>query len=731
MIVRARQVASHLLALGVFLLAIAGFGYWLVRCVAILSESDAFRFADNAVSGVRFSRYIDLRPPGGRVMGMNAYAEFLAEATKLISSKRGGSGFVDQPITLEERAISDSRKAPLKARLLPISEGGQVFGIQASVRFKLLPGVGDFTSIRNRWVALTDRAAEERLAFLERIDDRGVAWIRGELPLGFYPTAINIYGSQRTRDEAIFTLATELTHAIRGGVVTSNSGRLVVVRQLPYANKIPLAKQFKYRPLVGDVVRFRTGSERRIDNILTFQGNFLLELDRPIDPYLDSNDDIIRIVPQEDNYNGVRRLLLSSLTDGEFFAGRERFFKVSLDLAQNRLSTGDFIIGGPGEAPYMVARSAGQEVSIDLLETALRSACARFDKIDNKYEAEIHSEEASFKTGLRRFGETCREGQPEYDLFREILQSPRPTPEAMAFLADILRRDGRPILAVSEIFNRGLDMQVSVYCAACKRDEPPAAGKLPAVEGAGDIWEIYPGSALNLYYGDLNKSNPEMIIHALGKESAEKYYATFAATKPSFVAIAKPRQFTPWLVNWHWSFFETLLLNYKEYYSNSDFSLWYRDRPDWVTPATRWESEIALSDKATEVVLPVASTDLSVYTVALRYEVTNPLKALPLVGKAGRLLVQIQGAQTDFPARPPVSLPLDEKEYSFPVFVKGGASPTLKLHLLDPFGTGVQARLKSVTWRALPVGAGQAANLLYYAPPYRALMANGAGPTRQ
>lgn len=721
MISKLRIFADRLSVFIVLALTVTGLCYWLIRSFLIVSEQDVYRFADNAISGVRLSRNMDMRPPGGRVVGMNAYADFIAEATSLISTKRGGAAFIDQPLTLEERAVLDAGKALTKFRLIPESNNELLFGVQAVVRFKLRPAVGDLASIRNRWVILTDRADVRRTAFLERIDSAGVAWIRGQIPTNFFPETIEIIGPQRVRSEAVFALVTELTHAIRGGSVISRSGRLVVVRQLPYLNKIPLARKFKYFPLVGDKVRLQSGSEFKIVHAMEFDGNFVLELDRPIKPYFDSNNDIVSVVPQDDQYSGVRKLLISSLTNDHFFNGRERYFRITLDLGSNKLSGGDLILGGPREMPYVVAHSMGQNVFIDILETSVRGACTRFEKLDENYNAEIQFGNKYLSTDLLRFLDTCRQGQPKFEILRDILQNPQPSPEYNSLITNIHTRDSRSILTVSEVFYRGLDMQVHVQCAACSRRGKSEDNSVPTVEGAGDIWETYPGSALNLYYGELNKADPEMIIHALGEKSAATYYETFRKIKPSFVALTNPRQFTPWLYNWHWEFFETLLLNYREHYANSDFSLWYRDKSSWISVSDQWEGETDVSEGATEVELPIRPQDLAVYTVAIRYEVTNPFGMLPLFGKSARLLVEQSGTNIGIPVLPPASLPLSGGSYSFPVFVKSGATPILRLHLIDPFSTNVKVRVRSIAWRQVPVLSAAVGNLLYYAPPYRAL----------
>ena len=682
------------------LLAFSGLIFWSSKSLHILNEQDSFRFTTNTLSGVRLSRHIDLVPPGGRVEGTNAYSSFLTNSTALISKKLGKQkSFIDQPYSpIDELNSWDSEAEIFNVSLLPRSNDQYLFGVKHLTRLKLSLFEGDVTTIANRWVVLFDRAGTERMVFLDHIDRTGIVWIKGDIPINFFPTSMRVLPVNQLEGEFLFAQVTDITNAVRGGIVADGIQKSIIVRQLPYLESIPFSKKFNYMPRIGDVVRLASGATRVISDVASFDGNFLLELDSTIKPYLDSYNDIISILPGNKEYFEAQTFNFSSLTNSEFILGKERHIKILLDLGEIQPNDNDLIYTYDDVYPYVVHQSNGREVTIDILKTiAMNSCIKRLGTEDSLLDKKLkHSCKASlnnpniFQNSNSKF---------HFDFSDSVYSG----------------------ITITSVFNHGLDRTFFIHCDKCRQTAESTTTALPTVYGAGEIWETYPGSALNLYYGKINPSEPEMMIHALGKESAIKYYEKFEQVRPSFVALTKPRQFTSWLYNWHWRFYESLLLNYREYYSNSDFSLWYRNDASWVEASATPDSLLASELQNSEVRLPILGKGLEVYSVSVRYDVTNLKEWLPVIGRSARLIVEPLSTEVEFPSMTPVSLPLTDKEFSFPVFVGENGAPVLKFHLIDPFDTKVKLEVKQISWRRLPVPKEKIEGLLYYTPPYQLL----------
>ena len=682
------------------LLTFLGLLFWSFKSFDILNEQDNFRFTTNTLSGVRLSRHIDLVPPAGRVEGTNAYSSFLTNSTALISKKLGKQqSFIDQPYSLaEELNYWDSKAKIFNVSLLPHSNEKYLFGVQYLTRLKLSMFEGDVTTVTNRWVVLSDRSGTERMAFLDHIDRTGIVWIKGDIPINYFPTSMRVLPVKKLTGEFLFAQVTDITNAVRGGIVADGIQRSIIVRQLPYLENIPFLTTFNYMPRIGDVVRLASGTTRVISDVVSFDGNFLLELDSPIKPYLDSYNDIISIRQANTENLEAQTLKFSSLTNSEFILGKERHIKIFLDLDEIQPNENDLIYTYDDVYPYVVDQSNGQEVAIDILKTiAMNSCIKRLDTEDSILDKKLEH--------------SCKASLNSPDLFQNSNSK---------FYSGFSESDYSGT-TITNMFNHGLDKNFFIHCDKCPQTAESTVKALPTVNGAGEIWETYPGSALNLYYGKINPAEPEMIIHALGEESAANYYEKFERVRPSFVALTKPRQFTSWLYNWHWRFYESLLLNYREYYSNSDFSLWYRDDASWVEASATSESLVTPDMQDSEVRLPIIGKGLEIYSVSVHYDVANLKEWLPVIGRSARLIVEPLNTEIEFPSMTPVSLPLTDKKFSFPVFVGKNGAPVLKFHLIDPFGTKVKLEVKQISWRRLQVPKEAIKGLLYYTPPYKLL----------
>lgn len=716
----------------ILFLTLASTIYWISRATLIISEDDNYKFSDNEFSGVRLSQEHDMRAPGGRIAGTVAYADFLDVATNFITTKKKDSfGFINQKNNFYDQNLQDLSNVTLKeGKIIPLTQGDQFFGIQSLTKFKLESGSSSLKKINNRWIKLRSKSKDERIAYLEKIDGDSIAWIRGDIPFDFFPSEIQILRTQNQSKPALFQLFTETTNAVRGGVVTTIKNNVVYLRHIPLISNIPIFGKFRYRPFVNETLILGTGEKYTIVKVLLVNGGFFLELDHSIKPYFSSNNDLVHIIPNQDKYFQSTILKISSETNTDYFFGRSRFVNLNINFSGDKPTKNDYITGTYGGSRYYVYSTSNDTVTIDLLESKVFNICNNIISKDQKYEEEIVMSERSIRSKFLNNSGSCKPGSVKNQVARQALIGLASSYEAKKDLNNILNNLSTRThpnlfndISIKEVFSRSLDMNLHYSCNLCGFSNPvnDHPSSLPSVFGKGDIWETYPGSLLNIYFGTLNPAVPELMIHALGKDLAEKYYKRFGIVQPSFVAFANPRQFTPWLYAWHWPFFEELLLNYKEFYSNSDFSLWYRPNNLWLKAGNSWDGKLNINNNK-EFFLPIQSDeDLSVYTVSISYIVNNPLSSLPVIGGSPRLFITVGGAKTDFPARPPISLPLNDTVFTFPVFVQGKALPHLKVDLVDPLLSGTSFSVRSVSWRRVPVSSKDVANLLYYAPAFRSL----------
>lgn len=701
--------------------------FWASRASVFLNRTDDYKFSSNTFSGVHLSRDTDARAPNGRISGTNAYASFLAEATALVSSVRGGNVFFDQERYLDSEAVSG---LPLiRAHILPISSGNQFFGIQARTKLKLSRVVGSFKGLKNRWAYLINRSNHRYLVYLEGIDDESVASVRGDLPFGFIPTEIYITPIVKQSQPAFFQLYTDLTHVVRGGVVTA-SRPTVMLRNLPYIAKIPFSQRFSYLPVVGDIITFHSGEHRTVMSVTHIEGALFVELDSAIAPYMFSNNDIVTIKQSKQESEGKSKIIVSQVTDEDFFLGRERYLRINADLKMNTPHQGDYVSGDHGGAQYYIASANESGMTLDLFQSKRLELCKKIRAESSKFSFTLAVSDGLIDSALNKSIIACDLGTAGYEVVTKLftaISDGRSIDNKIIKLFDRID-DNERMVSLSEIYNRALDMELVYTCKSCgKNVQLNERYAMPHVAGQGDVWETYPGSMLNIYYGSLNPAPQELLIHALGSELSAAYYKRFSVVQPSFVALANPRQFTPWLYNWHWPYFELLLLNYNNYYLNSDFSIWYRPDAGWRELNSKWDGFINLegnlNEPEQEVNLPIIVGDgLSLYTVEVEYEVKNQLSSLPVIGTSPRLLIYASGTGADFPARPPVSLPLKDKRFTFPLIIKGAESnPKLKVKLIDPFSIGASYEIKTVKWRRVAVDSSKIEALFNYAPAYKFL----------
>ncbi|MBC7489320.1 MAG: hypothetical protein H7240_04350 [Glaciimonas sp.] len=704
--------------------------FWINKALVVVAYKDDYLFSTNKFSGVRLSRDTDARSPDGRTSGTNAYAGFLAEATGLVSTVRGGSSFIDQKIIPNSETFNGQEL--ISTHILPFSFGNQYFGMQARIGLKLVRTIGVSRNLKNRWAYLVNRSKQKYLIYIEGVDDESVAWVRGDIPFGFIPEEINILPINKQNEPAIFQLYSDLTHVVRGGVVTT-SRPTVMLRHLSYISKIPFIQRFSYLPVVGDVLNFKNGEVRSLRKITPIDGSFFLELDSPVTPYFASNNDIVTVRQTKQDVENNLRIIVSQVTNKDFFFGRERHLKISVDLKNNFPQVGDYITSDRGGARFYISDADQSSVTIDLLYSKLAALCKKLSAKGSKFEFTLAASDGLIESAVNKNIISCESGSAGYELVAKLLKSVGENGSDDKNIIQLLDEPRSDVtdLSLMAVFNRALDMEAVYTCKSCGLTSRLSDKRvIPNVAGRGDIWETYPGSMLNIYYKSLNPAPQELLIHALGTSLSEAYYNKFSIVQPSFVALSNPRQYTPWLYNWHWPYFELMLLNYEKYYSNSDFSIWYRPEKKWLALSSIWDGSLAIDAKFNEsplsITLPVAADEiLSLYTLEIEYEIKNPFNGVPLIGTSPRLLISSFNTGAEFPARPPISLPLSVNRFTFPLFVKGvNSKPSLKIEIIDPLKTGLVYKINTIKWRRVIVNSSKIESLLYYAPAYKYVATN-------
>lgn len=706
------------------ILILASTVFWIKKSLLIFTVNEDYLFSVNKFSGVKLSRDIDARPPKGRASGTNSYASFLAEATNLVSKVRNEAGFIYQQNIPNGGDFGGGELS--SAQILPINNGDQYFGMQAKIGLKINKTIGDASSIRNRWAYLVNKSQQKHLVYFENIDDESIAWVRGDVPFGFFPVQINILQIRKRNESVFFQLYSDLTHVVRGGVV-STSRPTVMLRHLPYI-KYPFSQRFNYLPLVGDVLEFKNGEFRSVKNITPIADSFFLELDSEIKPYFASNNDIVTINSKKQVDQNELKIIVSDITNKNFAFGKGRYSKISVDFGKNTPKAGDYISSDRGGERYYVSYADQNSVTIDLLNSKLDMLCRQFKANNSLLQFTAASQDGFNESNFIQAVSSCQTGSAVHEPADKLVKYIR------SFGNDdknIMQLFDGPIsdqnsISLTSVVNRALDMKIlfkSELSAASSQEINKNI--MPNVVGRGDIWETYPGSMLNIYYKSLNPAPQELLIHALGARLSEAYCNKFSVIQPSFVALSNPRQFTPWLYNLNWPFFELLLLNYEKYYLNSDFSIWYRPKNKWMSLPSKWDGAInfnaSFNESPFSMTLPTSADKyLSLYTLEIGYEIINPSNGLPLIGTSPRLLVSSSGTGAEFPARPPVSLPLSENKFTFPLFVKGISSkPALKIEIIDPLNVGLKYKINVIKWRRVNVESSKLESLLYYAPVYK------------
>jgi hypothetical protein len=181
---------------------------------------------------------------------------------------------------------------------------------------------------------------------------------------------------------------------------------------------------------------------------------------------------------------------------------------------------------------------------------------------------------------------------------------------------------------------------------------------------------------------------PDYIIHALGSRRG-RFLENLIRYDPDFFLTLKPDffQYEEWLQLRHWDIYQLLLRRYTPVRA-SDHHVFWKKRQEQAPPQPNPVVIQTTTDGGFRV-SPPNQDAACIYTVKVRYAISNPFGAIPVIGKVPRYLVSREILR-GFALTPgiPASLPPGETSWEFPIIL----------------GPGEQARFSLKTALALPGG---------------------------
>jgi hypothetical protein len=226
-----------------------------------------------------------------------------------------------------------------------------------------------------------------------------------------------------------------------------------------------------------------------------------------------------------------------------------------------------------------------------------------------------------------------------------------------------------------------------------------AIGK-PGTIKNGQLWSTYSG-LLEAEYGVFNPDT-DYVIHALGKERREQYLEKFISTKPEYVTTIQNDyfQYEEWLQDTSWAFYSRLIQFYEPIARSNHRIIWKKKTNDFTFhPSWKYEATIQKSS-VYELRVPQEIRDQKypAIEVHVKYELHNSWKKIPFVGKLPRfILFPVNAVSTEGIVLPPY-----QNEWTFPIFLKNGEDPSLKLEVLPRF-PGTQLEIKKIEYSPITV----------------------------
>ncbi len=665
---------------------------WRLSYADIASHS----YSLNKASGVHVSKFTDIREPIGTKSNSNAYGFYLGELSRTFGGADSGSF----SWSIQQRGadwLAQSGTNRYRGPVNPVTNNDYIFGIQRSMKISIMP-LEDFpASLIGQWVGLTDASGQSIEAVIASGNNSEIT-ISGDLPADFFPTSVtSLQGAKRSGEEVTLISTTSLASSVRGGIVSGTDGHGVYL-YVPGWNGKP-----RFRPTIGDTVNFASGDKRKIESVMKLSGGYfaLLGGDR-LQAHFFNRADIVTVTANKPAPLRGLTIRVNPVSNETFLNGRERKFRVAVNPA-SRIKQGALISLDSGGGPFFVGGANGDHLEIDILTSLAMQACL----------AGVESDDGVFFDGLsgvtaewllkKQFGISDIRSCLQHDslivvgLERTIARWEDLAEEQKQSFAAAFGKQRQ--ISMEQVWYRSMNLDL----VAATNDKPAPSPQQSSNIHEKSVWEVYPGSMVNILYHKQNPAPLELLIHALSRRDRENYYRTFTSVAPDYFSFAKPRQFTAWLENWHWPLFKQVLQHYKLQYSNPDFGLWKRD------DATDYRETAAqqISSSLPVKLPPVDASDSCAFTlreVVISYNVTNSVSYIPVIGRSTRYLISIDGVDTSLLPPTPVSLPTDVSSFSFPVFARAGDQVKLDMKKLGPLADYADIKIQSVAVSNISVG---------------------------
>lgn len=653
------------------LLAVLALAYWGGKYNLAKEALPVENYSLDTLEGVHLGIYQDVRGVRGSLNMQHEFANYLESSTSYIATQTNSRFFnLGRDIPEWGNLLTNIEEF----QLLPLSNSQFMLGFNRLTKFKInlskdsLPAVNSLVGLD---VVLSDSTEVEYFGSIAAIEGEEIS-VNGYFPHSFYPKTLKVLNAG-TPLTFKYMVESNMLGWVRGGVFQyDQTGNTMLLIPLPGqdANLLQIRK--------GDEIILAGGKILNVDRTFNLDYYTFVHIkDGGFVPYEDSRKNIVQIIRNRTSPKRQVVFSIDEVTNDKYFLGKQRSFDFVLESSGASVNENSLLAYEAGEFPYYVSKVRGNVITIDLLRSFAFRLCEK-NELSTCLQNLVSMENIAYAASSYQSVNQFLKYQPE-----EL----RPS----------LFEESGPKLDMYESFRRGGSIKLYTDLSS-----PHIDSKFKKIEFPEDIvlekgiWEIYPGSLLNVYYSSYNPAPTEMLIHVLGKNARDNYYESFFQSKPNLVSFAKPERFTPWLINWHWPVFKYLIRHYKIAVDTNEFSLLRKKDINW----TNSDKYIYLA-ATFPISLPPPSGDLSkcniaLYSVKVKFDTINKIERLPLFGKTTRYFINIKN--TGFASSIPVSLPWSENEFEFPVFFLANQTPSLDVSVVANLLDGTTIDVKSVEY---------------------------------